>query len=104
LQTELISDLRLQREQFNLLFKQYQLVASQLFESQALFTFSQIAKMQGSNPLAFLRLQENLLKRSLQLADLEHAIFEKYVELLDTSGLSSGLPFRDYLNEGLKSF
>jgi hypothetical protein len=104
LNTSLVSDLRLQHEQFNMLFRQYQLVAAQLFESQSLYTLNKLAKVQGSTPLALLRLQENLLKRSLQLTDIEHLIFKKYVELLETSGYITNAPLRDYLSEGLKQF
>jgi hypothetical protein len=104
LNTSLANDLRLQHEQFNMLFKQYQLVATQLFESQSLYTLNKLAQVQGSTPLALLRLQENLLKRSLQLTDIEHLIFKKYVELLETSGHITNTPLRDYLSEGLKQF
>jgi hypothetical protein len=104
LNTSLVSNLRLQHEQFNMLFRQYQLVATQLFESQSLYTLNKLAQVQGSTPLALLRLQENLLKRSLQLTDIEHLIFKKFVELLETSGYITNAPLRDYLSENLKTF
>ncbi len=99
LAAQLADELRRERERFELLFRQRDLVLHQLFESNALFAFAEISKVQGSSPLALLRLQENLLKRTLQSAEIERQIVLAYLRILELSGKISEPPLRNWLSD-----
>jgi hypothetical protein len=87
-----------------LIFQQYDLIQRQIVESQAQFTLNQYAKIQGSQPLALLRMQEVILRRQAQLVDFEHDAFLKYLKLLNWSGKVAEMPLKNYLSVDLSVF
>lgn len=102
--TELTAEITGIQEKLELLFQQHALITRQMQESQAQFSLDQFKKMTNANPLALLKIQENLLKRRVSLQKLEARAFEYYVDLLDLTGRVVEVPLRNYLTNDFEVF
>jgi len=102
--TELTTEITEIQEKLDLLFQQHDLITTQMEESQAQFSLDQFKKMTNANPLALLKIQENLLKREVSLQKIEARAFEYYVDLLDLTGRVVEVPLRNYLTNDFEVF
>ncbi len=78
-------------------YRLYQLLNSQLEDSQAAFALKQYQKIAGASPIALLKLKGSQFDKELERFKIEQDIYMLYLELLDASGVIMELPLRNYL-------
>lgn len=85
-------------------YRLYQLIQSQLENSQAELVLKQYQKIAGASPLVMLKLKESDLKKRLELFKTQQNIYKLYVSLLDVSGRMGHPPLKNYLSKELERF
>ena len=85
-------------------YRLFQLIQTQLENSQAELVIQQYQKIAGASPIAILRLKESDLKKEVELFKIQQNIYKLYVSLLDVSGRMGNPPLKNYLSNDLESF
>ena len=101
---ELTKSMERTRSEMESKYRLFQLIQSQLENSQAELVLQQYQKIAGASPIAMLRLKESDLKKRVELFKIQQDIYRLYVSLLDISGRMGHPPFKNYLSEDLESF
>ena len=101
---ELTKTMERTRSEMESQYRLYQLIQSQLDNSQAKLVLQQYQKIAGASPLAMLRLKESDLKKRVELFKIQQSIYKLYVSLLDISGRMGHPPLKNYLSNDLEEF
>jgi len=85
-------------------YRLYQLIQTQLENSQAELVLQQYQKIAGASPIAMLKLKEMDMKKELELFKIQQNIYRLYISLLDVSGRMGHPPLKNYLSNDLEVF
>ncbi len=101
---ELQSEQTTIKNELEFLFEKWDLMKSQLNTYQQNYAPEKLLQKGIVNPTVLLKIKERILKKQFLIQKTELDIFEKYIELLATSGKMMETPLKNYLSEGLEEF
>ncbi len=85
-------------------YRLYQLLNSQIQNSQANTIYQKYKNIEGTSPLALLQLKESDLKTQYELFEVEQNIYQLYIDLIVASGHIAKVPFVNFLSEKFSRF
>ena len=103
-QTELTREIAGAKRQVEALNQRYRVAYQQWQDNQARFTLEHMSNSIAQGPMPLLNLRELQLKRQLTLIDIEHEIMNRYLKILDWTGLISAEPPVNYLSDALGTY
>jgi len=92
------------KNELEFLFEQWDLMKNQLRTYQEKYAPEKLLQLGITKPTVLLKTKERIIKKLLLIQKTELDIFEKYIELLATSGKMMEVPLRNFLSEGLEEF
>ncbi len=92
------------KNELEFLFEQWELMKSQLTTYQSKYAPEKLLQKGIVKPTVLLKTKERILKKQFLIQKTELDIYERYIELLATSGKMMETPLRNYLSEGLEEF
>lgn len=90
--------------EWNFLSEKLELLQNQLADYQKKYAPEVFISKGIVNPMALLKAKETILKKEIYIQKTEFELYEKYLELLFSSGKSVELPMRNFLAESLSGF
>jgi len=92
------------KNELEFLFEQWDLMKNQLRTYQEKYAPEKLLQLGITKPTVLLKTKERIIKKLMLIQKTELDIFEKYIELLATSGKMMEVPLRNFLSEGLEEF
>ena len=101
---ELQSEQTAIKNELEFLFEKWDLMKSQLNTYQQNYAPEMLLQKGIVKPSVLLKTKERILKKQFLIQKTELDIYERYIELLATSGKMMETPLKNYLSEGLEEF
>jgi len=101
---QLNQEIQSAQDQMKALGGRYRIAEDQWKESQNKYSLEHPSLLQADGPMILLKAREYQIKRQLKLADLEKAITDQYVKILDLTGALSSVPLINYFSDHLENY
>ncbi|HZV67942.1 MAG TPA: hypothetical protein VFG10_00270 [Saprospiraceae bacterium] len=101
---QLNQEIQSARDQLKALGERYRTAEDQWKESQNKFSLEHPSLLQADGPMTLLKAREYQIKRQVKLVDLEKAISDQYVKILDLTGALSSIPLINYFSDQLENY